>query len=259
MLEAVVRHRMRVIPSLLSFEAVAMWPSGVGCGRTDLVIDPAARRWFRESVVSPFLDIAIDVAARTGVDPVLAWEVMNEPGQVTMSASALYLRKTLYPIRPYAMRRFLDEMVDCIGRKGFESTVGHLREHDMGWLPTGSLPQFHYYPQRLGPGLNGRLASYDLPRASSPPAFIGEFASSLVQRHQKRSTRWPEIEALLQEASVLSRIVSRLRLIEAKGYRLALLWPDLTSEVDYDPASPEREPVHFSRAVLEGIKHYLEH
>ena len=248
MLRIFNRNGMLLIPSLTSFEAFAQGPRA--SGRTDIVVDEAMKDWFLSRVVDPLLD----VASTDGNDKaVFAWEVMNEPGQVTESLYVSLLQKTELPISRLHMVGFLSDVIARIEGKGFESTVGHHHAGDLD-LPTGSLPQFHYYPQDTA-WMKGLFVPSRLPPQHETAAFVGEFPSEYVQPDQRHSAPWPEIPVSLQSAGALSRTVARLRLLEAKGYGLALLWPDRA--VHFEPETASSEPLQFSEGVLEGIRAYL--
>jgi hypothetical protein len=248
MLRIFNRNEMQVIPSLTSFEAFAQGPNA--SGRTDIIVDVAMKEWFLSCVVDPLLDVASsDDRGRA----VFAWEVMNEPGQVTDSPHVSFLGKTDFPVPRAPMAAFLSDVIARIEAKGFESTVGHHYAGDLT-LPTGSVRQFHYYPQDTA-WLRRFFVPSRLPPHSETRAFVGEFPSAHTQPDQRSSVPWPEIPAALQAGGGLSRTVARLRLLEAKGYGLALLWPD--KAVDYHPATASLEPLQFSQPVLEGIKAYL--
>jgi hypothetical protein len=254
MLRAFVRREMRVIPCLTSFEAFAQGPRS-SC-RTDIVIDPGARAWFLEGVVDPFLQVASQDGNERAV---LAWDIVNEPGQVTESMYVSYLRKTTYPIPRWQMAGFLREVIARIEKKGFATTVGHHHAGDFD-LPTGSLPQFHYYPQDTSreAGVRRFFVPSRLPPHRETLAFVGELQSAYRQRDQAGSVPWPEIPESVQRGTsefegTSEGTVARLRLLEEKGYGLALLWPD-RDDVTY-PEHPEDE-LHFTDAVLRGIEAY---
>jgi hypothetical protein len=249
MLRIFNHHGIKVIPSLTSFEAFAQGPRA--SGRTDIIVDPATKAWFLANIVEPLLDVA---SANGNDRAVFAWEVMNEPGQVTESPHVLALRKTNFPIPRAQMAAFLSDVIARIEGKGFSSTVGHHYAGDLS-LPTGSLRQFHYYPQDTA-WLKRFFVPSRLPPQSETRAFVGEFPSAHTQPDQKNSVPWPEIPSSLQSGGGFSRTVSRLQLLEAKGYGLALLWPD--APVDFDPATASSEPLQFSQPVLDGIQRYLE-
>jgi hypothetical protein len=245
MLLAFESRKMQVIPSLLSFEALAAWRS-VG-GRSELIRDPAVRDQFFKVALDPILDIS---SRHSGA--IRAWEVINEPGQLIKNSlpSMLGHVMTDYPVDESVMRDFLRRALDRIEAKGFVSTVGHWREADLK-LDNCKLPQFHYYPTKvMGLPLVG-----DLPLCKDVGgAFIGEFAASRVQSGQSHSVPWPEIPADVQQDG-RKRTFARLKKIEEKGYKLALLWPD--TGTNYDPANPAHDDLHFTPEVLQGVKDYL--
>jgi hypothetical protein len=173
---------------------------------------------------------------------------------VTESPHVTFLDKTAFPIPRGLMAAFLRDVVARIEAKGFESTVGHHYAGDLT-LPTGSLPQFHYYPQDTA-WLRRFFVPSRLPAHSATRAFVGEFPSAYTQPDQRYSVPWPEIPSSLESGGGFTRTVARLRLLEAKGYGLALLWPDEPGS--YDLASASSEPLQFSQPVLGGIQAYLE-
>jgi hypothetical protein len=249
MLRIFNRHGMKVIPSLASFEAFAQGPNA--SGRTDIIVDPETRAWFLANVVDPLLDVA---ASRGNDEAIFAWEVMNEPGQVTDSPYVSFLRKTDFPIPRWQMATFLADVIARFEGRGFQSTVGHHHAGDLT-LPTGSLRQFHYYPQSTA-WLRRFFVPSRLPPQEETLAFVGEFPSAYIQPDQRYSVPWPEIAASVESGDALARTVARLRLLEAKGYGVALLWPD--TAVDFDPATAAAEPLQFSQPVLDGIAAYLQ-
>jgi hypothetical protein len=235
---------MMVIPSLLSFEALAIWNSQGGRG--ELALDPVKRDKFFDVVLGPFLEVSTHHRAA-----IRYWEVVNEPGQVTDSLETGVSRRvssrTDYYIPADAMRAFLNKAIDRIERNGFGSTVGHWVRGDMGFLPTGSARQFHYYPQSFERILGGG----HLPPFADTQAFIGEFAADKWPPEQTHSMLWPDIP---NEDPIdgTVRTFHRLKLCEEKGYKLALLWPDLSQ--DFDPARPWLDPVRFTSDVQRGIQ-----
>jgi hypothetical protein len=181
---------------------------------------------------------------------------MNEPGQVTDSLHFQFLGKSTYAIPRDTMASFLTQVDGRIKAKGFKSTVGHHYAGDLD-LPTGDYAQYHYYPQNIDEHwYQPYLLPSRLPLQTDLPtrhAFIGEFQSAEIQKDQTHSVIWPELDAQFQSGDGLSRIYTRLQLIENKGYGLALLWPDLDASVE----PPTFEPLHYSQPVLDGIRAYL--
>jgi hypothetical protein len=248
-------RNMEVIPSLLSFEALARWdPPDVNstkrpAGRGDLVANLSNRTWFLNNVLEPLLSIS---ERHRGA--IRAWEVINEPGQVVDSRTNYWLswvgkQKTDYPIAEADMRAFLDDACHRIEARNFKSTVGHWYSDDLS-LPTGNLPQFHYYPSRsLGHDFVGKL-----PLQTETKAFIGEFAALKTQTDQSTSVPWPEIPDADQNDPA-TRVFKRLKKIEEKGYEMALLWPDLGAVLDFNDYS--KDPLKLSNGVIQGIVRYL--
>jgi hypothetical protein len=251
MLTIFSKHKMQVIPCLTDFAAFAQGPNA-SC-RTDIITSLPMKNWFLSNIVDSFLDAAASV---DGGKAVFAWDIMNEPGQVTDSLHFGFLNKSTYPIPRDVMRAFLTDVAARITAKGFKSTVGHHYAGDLD-LPTGDFRQFHYYPQDTSWG-KGLFVPSKLPPASETRAFVGEFQSDEKQLGQSNSTIWPEVASALQSGNGFSRTVARLQLLEAKGYGLALVWPDGgRSGINYDPATASLEPIHFSQPILDGIRWYV--
>jgi pSer/pThr/pTyr-binding forkhead associated (FHA) protein len=252
MLKIFNKHQVKVIPSLTDAVGFAQGPNAP-C-RTDIITDPAAKGWFLEKVVDPFVAVS---ASGDNREAIFAWEVMNEPGQITDSLHVGFLNKTTHPIPREVMDSFLSDVAARFAANGFASTVGHHHAGDLH-LTTGDLRQFHYYPQDAS-GMRRWLVPSELPPWSETRAFLGELQSDVRQFDQRDSVPWPEIPLSSQCGSGRARTVARLRLVEAKGYGLALLWPDLEGPpIDYEPATAAEEPLHFSQPVLDGIREYLD-
>jgi hypothetical protein len=248
------KHQMKVLPVLTDAVGFAQFRDRSGY-RTDIITNPQIRDWFPQSVVDPFVAVS---ASGDNAKAVFAWEVMNEPGHVTDSLHVRFLDRTSYPIPRAVMSSFLNDVAARF--KPFRSTVGHHHAGDLS-LATGDLRQFHYYPQRKWWGTS--LLPSKLPPQSETGAFIGEFQSHYRQEDQSSSVPWPEIPRAVQAQDGLVRTVARLRLLEAKGYGLAILWPDCTAQndagapIDYEPATSALEPLHYSQPILDGIRQYL--
>jgi hypothetical protein len=249
MLEIFGRRQISVIPCLTDYTAFAVGDHR--SSKADLIVDPASRKWFLTKVLQPVVERA---AKNVNKSIVYAWDVMNEPGQVTTSEHAIFLNRTDYFIPREVMVSFLNEVCGIIESHGFQSTVGHHFAGDLN-LAKVTRPQFHYYPQWND--WYGPLLPYHLPPQSETRAFIGEFSSSFIQADQGgNSVPWPDVSGSMQSGLGLSRIVGRLQHIESKGYGLALLWPD--RDVPYgNQDAPPPDPLHFSQPVLNGIKTYL--
>jgi hypothetical protein len=259
---------LKVIPVLTDFAGFAQGTPTAGY-KTDIIVDPAMRKWFLDNVVDPFLN----VSTSDGNDQVIyAWDVMNEPGQVTESLHIRFVsKKTNFFISYSTMNSFLSDVVARIKSSGLKATVGH---HYLGDLQTpalqaGDIPQFHFYPQRTPRDIGRHLGvPYDLPEHKDSGAFIGEFQSDYTEPDQgDTSIPWPEIPDWDQVGDGKSCTVKRLKLIEQKGYGLALLWPDqptttpkrraLPGHLNYLEATRKDEPLHYSQGVLDGIRQYI--
>jgi hypothetical protein len=278
------KHLIKVIPVLTDAVGFAQgpkpgtnekWTQRAGW-KTDIITDPTMRTWFLENVVDPFLEISV---SGDNAKAIFAWEVANEPGQVTASIhmSVVPEPRTSYYIPRDQMNGFLSEVVSRIRAKGLKSTVGHHYEGDLSLLETGDFRQFHYYPHKKEYwGLGAILGvPYNLPEHKDTDAFIGEFQSAKDQGDQGGSIKWPEITENATAAKATdpqggdgySCISARLKWIENKGYGLAILWPDQPNNpdpdrtspgvIDYEPATAAQEPLHYSQKVLDGIRSYV--
>jgi hypothetical protein len=227
MFESFKATGLSVIPSLLDFKAFGRRRAGVenGCGqRSAIVRVPALRAVFIEQVVRPFLNASLPYRAQ-----IHAWEVMNEPvwNVLPFVAPQLAGGRSLGVLE---LRAFLRELLDVIEHApfGFASTVGHRFAGDLRYLPSGTSPQFHFYPAKFR-GLY--VSDRTLPHASVTNAFIGELGS-LGRDPQGRYRHGHPIRELngADDADEASRVVSRLALARDKGYELTLLWPDVLRE-----------------------------
>jgi len=227
MFEAFARTGLQVIPSLLDFKAFGHRLPGVenGCGeRADIVRLSSVRAAFVEGVLRPLLD-----ASRAYRAQIHAWEVMNEPVWNVLPFAPPFIAGGR-SLGVFELRAFLRELLGVIEGApfGFPSSVGHRFSRDLGYLPTGTAPQFHFYPARYrGVYVSDRT----LPAAAATRAFLGEIGT--LGRDDAGRFRhghpWRELagEDARDEAA---RVRSRLTLAREKGYALTLLWPDLLRE-----------------------------
>lgn len=233
MLAAFKRRGMVAIPSLLDFKAL-MGPAGSKGygGRGAIASDPAVRDRFFEVVLEPLLR-----ASECYRDAVYAWEVMNEPVWCTINPFAKV---------SYAIPTFLEGAIARVTAHGFASTVGHRFARDLDRLPTGSVRQFHYYPQR---GLRAWLPFTEQPLADqkSTRAILGEFATRV---DGSQGDLWPELAPDVQR-DPRRAVFERLRIAEARGYDLALVWPDLEGVPFGSP-----DTLKLSAGVQDGIRDY---
>ncbi|WP_394827636.1 hypothetical protein [Pendulispora albinea] len=184
---------MQMLPSLIDFGA--FYPvepfEGAGGGRADIL--SFQRAAFIETMLKPLVQ-----ESKAFGSTVFAWEVVNEPRWNLVNATPFYHRPHTKSWRPDASRetmsRFISECLKVIEAEGFASTVGHRFFNDLrGGMPTGTMPQFHYYGAT--PGLRGSLGANakwlagisdssleDLNALESDPrtrnAFIGELATA---------------------------------------------------------------------------------
>jgi hypothetical protein len=227
MLEAFARTGLQVIPSLLDFKAFGHRLSGVenGCGeRADIVRVASARAAFIEGALQPLLE-----ASRAYRAQIHAWEVMNEPVWNVLPFAPSFIAGGR-SLGLFQLRDFLRELLDVIEGApfGFASSVGHRFSRDLSYLPTGSAPQFHFYPARYrGVYLSDRT----LPSAASTRAFLGEIGTLGRDGAGRYRHGHPWRELAGEDAGdEASRVFSRLGLAREKGYTLTLLWPDLLRE-----------------------------
>jgi len=262
MLDAFQREKMFVVPSLIAhgaFHTNIISGRGHG-GRADLVNDPAKRDIFFNQVLDPFLDLS-----RSFNESIYAWEVNNEPIFNTSWAHACFQVEQLLSQEdtPKAnMVTFIQkalERIEKIPEFKNKSTVGHRFFNDLGQFPTGKLRQFHYYPKPIDE-INSRLKSLPsvklphtdppkIPPFSESNAFIGEFSCEFSGGI---GGPWPELNGA-DTKKVSTAAYERLRLLNAKGYGLAFVWPDLP-----DPKFGAPDPVRLSKDAQSGIKRFTE-
>jgi hypothetical protein len=161
MLECFRQAGMQVIPSFIDFGLLApAYEVGGGSGRTEAVTNLGKR-----VKLLSFLDDLLQ-ASKGYEKEIYAWEVVNEPCWNTrvfappVAETHFGIKATTYiPVVPTVsedvMRDFLGAACKRIESAGFESTVGHRFYDDLSNFPTGTKPQFHYYPQALGPDVIG--------------------------------------------------------------------------------------------------------
>jgi len=219
---------IKLVPSLVDFGFFGPVYGNSG-RRGDIARVAAVREAFFETVLDPFLAVGKRYA-----DQIYAWEVMNEPyWNCHFIAPPLY-RGSLRAlpriplVKSLDMKAFLEGALRRIEAAGFESTVGHRFYKDLERWPGGTRRQFHYYARRiLGLGDPGRIPDY----AETGGAFIGEIDSGTGH-----GNLWPELGGADRDPE--QRLFERLRLLDKKGYKLALVWPELgwSAPDEADPA-----------------------
>ena len=179
-------------------EASVPDPAWVKQGRSDAVVQPSIRSRFLDGVLAPLLDIS-----GSHRDVIYAWELINEPEWVTNGWHPD--GQMDHPVDEYDMRAFLDEAQDRVRIAGFSPTVGFASiDTPRRAGITMDINQFHHYP-----GGRRRLARHRFEGAF--PTILGEFATA-------PSDVWPDLPADAQS------VFDRLRLIEDRGYSLAMPW-----------------------------------
>lgn len=211
---------VKIIPSLLDFGIDE--PDLKSAKRTAIITDDATQKAFLDGVLDPFLD-----ASDKFRDVIYAWEVMNEPSWVastTWPGGSLWkkvISHTTPGATPAQIVEFLKKAIARIDGKGFQSTVGHRFFKDLSIYPTGTLPQFHFYPRSTPPPNDDPR---ELPPAGSTglaaAPFLGEFGLG------EEGEPWWECSSK-DIGGHLVRARERLRAARRKGYKLALMWADL--------------------------------
>ena len=268
MLRAFKQAKMKIIPSLISFEFGGNRgepdnrgkdgkASAAGGGRSDCFTDVNKRTTFLNFVLADLLLVSKE--PEFDKDMIFAWEIMNEP-QWNINPFGPHSRHNLPPpsaggpeltkfarvpeLTDVQMNAFLADGVQLIEAMGFESTVGHASFSDIldintgkvAPLVTGSKPQFHYYSRILvDPGQieNSRLFFPFFPNGQK--AFLGEFDSDL----NRSGNPWQELKS-----KGLDTTLARLRLLQKEGCELAVLWPDMGAPVTHGGAPDSGELKH---------------
>jgi hypothetical protein len=256
MLEAFAATRMLVIPSIIDFKAFGRYRPDNGCGNREAILtNPRERQLFLDEVVKTFA-----AAAKPYENAVHSLEIMNEP---RWNIGALYNPAHIaggLRIPKADMIDFLSRAVQIVNDQGLPSTVGHRFLGDLRELPTGTRPQFHYYPlraKRIGPigiprSIDPVLKDRSLPRAEVTGAFLGEIGTSA-----EHGEPWPELHGA-DAAETRARVRERLKLARNRNYRLVLLWPDSEGQV-FNPGLPGGgpDPIHLTSEAQEGVIDFL--
>lgn len=242
---------IKLVPSLIDFGFFGPAYGNSG-GRWDLARDAALREAFFDAALTPFLD-----KSKPYADQIYAWEVMNEPYWNCHFYSPPIYRGPLsaLPRRPLVrtrdMKTFLEAALQRIEAAGFQSTVGHRFYADLKRWPGGTRPQFHYYAKRvLWLGDPGTIPHYN----ETGGAFVGE-----IDAGASHGKLWPELKGADRDPE--RRVFERLLLLERKGYKLALVWPELewSAPDARDPARWQAElcdPLKLNEATKRGIKRF---
>ncbi|MGZ8393980.1 MAG: hypothetical protein ACXWWJ_04340 [Nitrospira sp.] len=229
--------RMQLIPSLVNYEFFATNKTArdASGGRGDIAEDAVKRNTFLFTVLADFLSVSQHYR-----DFIYAWEVINEP---VWDVCNLPFTPSEPPHIPYVqlngMIAFITLALDWIKDKKFPSTVGHRYLSDLSILPTGTLPQFHYYAEHVGPFGDPPT----LPTAHTAKAgIIGEFGALVGKGYESRQTPpkasygspWDQDFPDHRDRDPSRTVLERLSLIKLLGYDLALAWPDLDDKFTDD-------------------------
>jgi hypothetical protein len=229
--------KMQLIPSLISFEFFSTHETSINGagGRGAVAAEAKKRNTFLFTVLGEFLRIS-DKYRKW----IYAWEVINEPAwdvrNITWTLTGALFHPTF--VSPRDMVTFIYLALAWIKDKKFESTVGHRYLSDLLQMPTGSLPQYHYYAEHSWPFTDPPQLP---PSASAKAKIIGEFGALVGkdyetnQKPHKASygSPWNKDFPDHRDRIPANTVYERLRLIKQLGYELALVWPDLDdAEVD---------------------------
>jgi len=145
---------------------------------------------------------------------------MNEPSWINASFFPREGLLRYVPQTPKATLQevysFLERGVKMVHDHGFESTVGHRYFSDLRKYPTGTIPQFHYYPDSLNPTNDDPNEIPDaLATGLSKPPIFGEVGTTDFQ-----GDPWSELKDA-DAKNTPSRIFERLKLVRRKNYALA--------------------------------------
>lgn len=285
---------IKLIPSLIDFGICE--PKLGDDRRTDIVKDFDMQQKFYNQVFTPMLDESII----NGNDQVIfAWEIMNEPlwlsrrfypwaQEVSVKLAVPVLGRVLFSgkvtkpfqlnldtVDPVTVDAFLQEGITRVAKHSaklqkatgdttrvLHSTVGHRFFSELLTRPTGTRPQFHFYPSAAATAtgfgdasvlLTGPLDPSGKPhiRKDGRPLaepFIGELGSS-----EEQSDPWSELSGR-DVPGPRERVRARLFGAERKGFTLAGIWPN-RMQVDAVPGN--RDPLKLTADGFDGIKDYI--
>lgn len=217
LLDACRAARVRLLPSLLSFEMLLPIVEKTGGpktgGRGAFVLGPLRAR-FLDATLEPLLDASDDYR-----DAIFAWEVMNEPDWPALPTEE---RGPYAP--PLALSGFLLEGARRIARRGFLATIGFCNARS-SWLSPSAraglsrlaasgryLHQRHFYARE---DIGMRLLPAD--RSLIEPCLLGELPTA-------QARRWADPELWGTESDPDRFFEARIALAKERGYVGALAW-----------------------------------
>ncbi len=247
-LEGAQSGGVQLIPSLIDFGIGH--PDWKTVQRAPIVYD----RDFYPTIFEPLLEIS-----KAHRSTIYAWEVMNEPfwlnarywpHRFELKSPSTWLPATpSLPVQPVV--DFLNEGIRRIHLSGFESTVGHRFFSDLWKYPTGSIPQFHYYPDSINPANDDPKSIPDaLTTGLNAPPILGEFGAS-----EEQGDPWPELDPA-DANSRSNRVFERLKAARRKNYGLAMIWPDGKGD---DRTDQTRDQLKLTPDAEQGVTRYLDH
>jgi hypothetical protein len=225
---------LQIIPSLISFEfssaqrfSAGPRPNTGASGRADVIGDAPKRKIFFDTMLAELL-----AASAPFKDQIYAWEVANEPVWMFLDVGPNSYPRSWVPrypeVTPNDVADFLADGISRINAAGFPSTVGHRYFGDLARLPTGTLPQFHYYADTslVRRALGGVSIYLSDPAGihgqnlfnGRPKPFLGEFGTDKnVGLARPWTSDFPSGDSTGK----------RLALLEKEGCDLAMIWIDL--------------------------------
>lgn len=237
------RRGVQLLPSLLDFKALGRAFGANGCtGRACLARTEFDRETFLERALTPLVEVC--AAERAALH---AFEVMSEPTWNLRRVSAPLSAAGGRTLTDVEMTEFLEGALQRIEAAALPSTVGHRFASDLDRFPTGTLRQFHYYPERaLGVTFVDRaLAPHAVTRA-----FVGEFGVRAPGEGQ--GALWPALGGR-DAGDTRTRTRARLEHLASLGYPLALLWPDGTDGRGGHAPVGGLDELQFSVGALAGV------
>jgi len=247
MFEVLRKNQFKVIPSLIDFRIGA--PEFRKEERYRIVTDPKLRQTFLDRIVTPFVGLGAAYH-----DVLYAWEVMNEPSWLnTMIGPAPEIAPwPATELDTYAFLRTALERIKQVDPT-VKTTVGHRYYGDLKKYPKGDIPQFHFYPSRIGP-LMGELD--ELPDLRELRSFESKPILGEIGTNTEHGGPWSELNGR-DWGNPRERVYERLQAANRKGYEVVLLWPECAwDEITEDSEGKKVDHLKFSAEAQQGIKDF---